>query len=56
VCVDPGDPAAIAAAIDHFVLHPEQAMRMGANGRKAVHEKYNWAPEARKLVDFYARL
>jgi glycosyltransferase involved in cell wall biosynthesis len=56
VCVDPGDPAAIAAAIDHFVLHPELAMRMGANGRKAVHEKYNWAPEARKLVDFYARL
>jgi glycosyltransferase involved in cell wall biosynthesis len=56
VCVDPGDPAAIAAAIDQFVLHPELAMRMGENGRRAVLDKYNWMPEARKLVDFYAQL
>ncbi|GAB3422306.1 glycosyltransferase [Massilia agilis] len=56
VCVDPGDPAAIAAAIDHFVLHPELAMRMGENGRRAVLDKYNWQPESRKLVDFYAHI
>lgn len=56
VCVAPGDPLAIAAAIDHFVLHPELARRMGENGRRAVVEKYNWQPESRKLVDFYAQL
>jgi glycosyltransferase involved in cell wall biosynthesis len=56
VCVDPLDPAAIAAAMDHFVMHPEQAMRMGENGRRAVLEKYNWQPESRKLIDFYERL
>jgi glycosyltransferase involved in cell wall biosynthesis len=56
VCVDPGDPAAIAAAIDQFVLHPELARRMGENGRRAVLDRYNWMPEARKLVDFYAQL
>jgi glycosyltransferase involved in cell wall biosynthesis len=56
VCVDPTDPAAIAAAIDHFILHPDFARRMGENGRRAVLEKYNWQPESRKLVDFYARL
>ncbi|MGZ5199267.1 MAG: glycosyltransferase family 4 protein [Telluria sp.] len=56
VCVDALDPAAIAAAMDHFVTHPELAKRMGENGRRAVLEKYNWQPEARKLIDFYARL
>jgi glycosyltransferase involved in cell wall biosynthesis len=56
ICVAPGDPLAIAAAIDHFVLHPELARRMGENGRRAVVDKYNWQPESRKLVDFYAQL
>jgi glycosyltransferase involved in cell wall biosynthesis len=56
VCVDPGDPVAIAAAIDHFVLHPELAMRMGENGRRAVIEKYNWQVESRKLIAFYEQL
>lgn len=56
VCVDPRDPAAIAAAIDHLVLHPEQARAMGANGRRAVLERYNWPVEANKLLAFYARL
>lgn len=56
VCVDPGDPVAIAAAIDHFVLHPELARRMGENGRRAVLEKYNWTVESRKLVAFYEHL
>jgi glycosyltransferase involved in cell wall biosynthesis len=56
VCVDPADPVAIAAAIDHFVAHPEVAQRMGENGRRAVLEKYNWRAESHKLIDFYARL
>ncbi len=56
ICVDPADPMAIAAAIDYFVLHPDLARRMGENGRRAVLETYNWQPESRKLVDFYAHL
>jgi glycosyltransferase involved in cell wall biosynthesis len=56
VCVDPRDPAAIAAAIDQFVLYPELARAMGANGRRAVLERYNWPAEADKLVRFYAGL
>jgi glycosyltransferase involved in cell wall biosynthesis len=56
VCIDPADPVAIAAAIDYFVLHPDLARRMGENGRRAVLEKYNWQPESRKLVEFYAHL
>jgi glycosyltransferase involved in cell wall biosynthesis len=53
VCVDPGNPAAIAAAIDHFCRHPHIARRMGENGRRAVHTRYNWSSEAAKLAAFY---
>jgi glycosyltransferase involved in cell wall biosynthesis len=56
VCVDPMDPAAIAAAIDHFVQRPELAQRMGENGRRAVLDTYNWTTESRKLLTFYDRL
>jgi glycosyltransferase involved in cell wall biosynthesis len=51
--VDPLDPAAIAKAIDYLVSNPAEAQRMGANGRKAVNERYNWAIEEQKLFAFY---
>jgi len=56
LCVDPCDPQAIAAAIDHLATHPRQAREMGANGRSAVLARYNWEREADKLVAFYADL
>ena len=56
LCVDPRDPAAIAAAIDYFVLHPETARRMGQNGRRAILERYNWPVESQKLINFYENL
>jgi glycosyltransferase involved in cell wall biosynthesis len=37
-------------------MHPEIGRRMGENGRRAVLEKYNWQPEARKLLGLYERL
>jgi len=56
VCVDPGDPAAIAAAIDRVCHDPDTARRMGDNGRRAVFGYYNWASEADVLAGFYDRL
>jgi glycosyltransferase involved in cell wall biosynthesis len=56
ICVDPEDPAAIAAAIDHLCSHRHIARRMGENGRRAVHTVYNWNSEADKLGVFYSRL
>ena len=56
ICVDPEDPAAIAAAVDHLCSHPDIARRMGENGRRAVHAIYNWNSEAGKLAAFYERL
>ncbi len=56
LCVDPTDPAAIAASIDHIVSHRDEAQRMGENGRQAVLTRYNWAREEAKLIEFYDRL
>lgn len=56
LCVDPRDPAAIAAAIDYLAGHPEVAARMGANGRRAIGEHYNWGIESAKLLAFYEAL
>lgn len=56
ICVDPLEPAAIAAAIDRLVENPGLARSMGENGRRAVHERYNWGIEERKLIGLYRDL
>ncbi|MCA1246225.1 glycosyltransferase family 4 protein [Massilia sp. MS-15] len=56
LCVDPHDPAAIAAAIDFLADKPALAREMGARGRRAVLERYNWENEAGKLAAFYTDL
>lgn len=56
LCVDPRDPAAIAAAIDRLAQDLPLARRLGANGRRAIEQTYNWRNEAQKLVRFYADL
>lgn len=56
LCVDPLDPGSIAQAIDFLAGHPAQAQQMGANGRHAVDEHYNWDREADKLLALYASL
>jgi glycosyltransferase involved in cell wall biosynthesis len=54
--VDPLNPTQIAEAIDYLVTNPEEAERMGRNGRKAVLERYNWPNEEKKLLVFYERV
>ena len=51
--VDPCNPSQIAEAIDHIIANPDEAKKMGINGRKAVIEKYNWETEENKLLNFY---
>ena len=53
LCVDPLDPLSLAEAIDYLVDHPDEALQMGGNGRRAVLSRYNWAQEEKKLVNFY---
>jgi glycosyltransferase involved in cell wall biosynthesis len=56
ICVDPLDPAAIAAGFRRIMDDPGEAERMGARGREAVRQSYSWEPEGRKLLDLYATL
>lgn len=55
-CVDPENPQEIAEAINFLSKHPDKAQEMGANGRKAVEEKYNWQSEEKKLITLYHNL
>lgn len=56
ICVDPLDPASIAAALDKLVENPDLAREMGLNGSRAVRERYNWAVEEKKLLCLYGEL
>lgn len=56
ICVDPENVDEIAGAIRYLLDHPEEARRMGENGRRAVKEEFNWAVEERKLLALYSGL
>jgi glycosyltransferase involved in cell wall biosynthesis len=51
--VDPTKPPAIAEAMEYLIEHPQEAHRMGENGRRAVFERYNWEKESQKLLNIY---
>lgn len=54
VCVNPLDPNAIANAVDFFLENPDIARCMGENGKKLVHDKFDWNTQFSKLVMFYS--
>jgi glycosyltransferase involved in cell wall biosynthesis len=54
--VNPRNPLAVASAIRFLLEHPVEAAAMGRRGRAVVCERYNWQPEARKLLDLYKEL
>jgi glycosyltransferase involved in cell wall biosynthesis len=56
ICVDPTNPEEIAKAIKYLITHPEEAKKIGENGRRAVFEKYNWEKESEKLLDLYKEI
>lgn len=56
IAVDPDDDQAVKKALDHLRNHPEEAARMGQNGKNAVMEELNWQTQERKLVRWYDAL
>lgn len=56
LCVDPEDPAAVAAALDRLRRHPDEALAMGMRGKELVRTCFNWEIEAGKLIAFYDAL
>jgi len=56
IVVDPRNPMDIAHAIIYLIEHPEEAKKMGENGRRAVEEKYNWEIMETRLLKVYKNL
>jgi glycosyltransferase involved in cell wall biosynthesis len=56
ICVAPGRPDEIAAAIDYILQDGDRAYRMGQNGRRAVLEEFNWTSEEKKYVRIFQNL
>jgi len=56
ICINPLDLKDIAEAIKYLIEHPDEARKMGENGRKVVLEKYNWQKEGEKLIELYEKL
>jgi glycosyltransferase involved in cell wall biosynthesis len=54
--VDPLDPKDIAEKMIWLATHPDEAARMGENGKRAVAEHYSWEQEGARLVAAYHQL
>ncbi len=53
ICVDPRNINEISKAIEYLINNPQEAKKMGENGKTAVLEKYNWEKEEKKLFNVY---
>ena len=56
ILVTPGDPYAHARAILELIHHPDEANRLGQNGRRAFLEKYHWEQQSTNLLELYRHL
>lgn len=56
IYVNPNDVNAIADAIKYLMNNPEEAFRMGRNGRYAVEQEYNWSTQEAELLLLYKYL
>ena len=56
VVVDTTNPKAIANGIRQVLADPAEAAAMGARGRAAVIDRYNWEVSAAVLLEVYAGL
>lgn len=56
ITVTPRDVKGIINAIEYLLKNPNEALRMGNNGRKAVIQKYNWRSQEKILLEIYRNL
>ena len=56
VLVDATDPKSIAEAIVRLLKNPDEAERLGRNGRRAVETTYNWQNDEKKLLAVFDAL
>jgi glycosyltransferase involved in cell wall biosynthesis len=55
-CIDPHSPEILADKIEWLMSHADQAGAMGERGREATRHRFNWQPEAEKLLRLYDEL
>jgi glycosyltransferase involved in cell wall biosynthesis len=56
ILVEPGQPKALAEAIQWLLEHPMEAQAMGHRGRQAILQTYNWNSQAQLLLHLYCRV
>ena len=56
IVVNGADPGELATAVRWLLEHPVEAEAMGAKGRRAAEERYNWTSEERVLLGVYDRV
>lgn len=56
ILVDTMNIEKISEAIRHLLENPAEAEAMGRRGREAAQNRFDWAKEAERLVQFYGRL
>jgi len=56
IAVDTTNPEAIAEAFVRLAKDPDLRSQLGANGRRAIMEKYGWHKMEERLLDIYAQL
>lgn len=49
-------PESFRKAVEFLRDNPDEAVRMGSNGRKAAEEEFNWGVMERRLLDLYDSL
>ncbi|MEM2178858.1 MAG: glycosyltransferase family 4 protein [Candidatus Methanomethylicaceae archaeon] len=54
--VDPMNPRQIAEKILWLIEHPDEAKRMGINGRRIIEEKFDVKKRINKIINLYKRI
>lgn len=53
ICVKADSVEELKQSIKYLFDNPQKATEMGANGKKAVEQYFNWSVEEKKLIRFY---
>ena len=56
IFVNPYNKDEVKAAMQFFLDYPDEAKRMGENGRKAIEDEFNWHKEEEKLFSLYQKV
>lgn len=56
ILVDPNDETTIVNALEYLFEHPDEAEKLGKNGKEAVRLKYNWENMEQRLFGIYNKL